>query len=381
MLAPPIVIAGAGLAGVTLGRCLLSKGIRSVIIEKASPSPRRHDYSIDLYSWAYRPLLGVLGLEEAAFKERLLVSSRGSSADESSNRAFFEGDNGSQDHFRCHRGRLEMLLREGLDIKWSATVTKAEPGRRFVIAEVDDEKVIETALLVAADGVHSAVRKSLVPDIEPDVLTHVVFYGTRSIPREQYATSIAPQMQNGVKVESRRDNVLLRIFINNSTSTHIDIGYTYSRPSHQESTSDHLYKPNRPTTGAKDIPDAFYMELSALKDFGPAYTEVFDPARVRQDRVLHWLMRIVLLSRSRVQSLAEKNVLMIGDAVHAMPILGSEGGNLAIKDGIELAEWIEMNGTKNLAGFVDRRYQEWRDGVERGVRRLQDTHEEEKPSL
>ena len=381
MSVPPIVIAGAGLAGLTLGRCLLSRGVRSFVIEKASPSPRRHDYSIDLYRWAYKPLLVVLGLEETEFRERLSVNQRGPSADGSNARAFFPVDERSQEYFRCHRGRLETLLRQDLDIKWNHAVTRVKPDHRHVTLETENGKPIETTALVAADGPHSAVRKSLVPDVEADVHGFVVFYGTQSITKEQYAKLIDTEMRSGVSMENRRDNVLLRIFINNTTSTHVDLGYTYSRPARLEPGSDPLYKPNRPTTGAKDIPEAFYVELGSLKDLGPAYTEILDPEKVRKDRVLNWLMRSALPNCSQVRSLAEEGVVMVGDAVHAMPIIGGQGGNLAIKDGTELAEWIATNGTKNLGAYVSERYQQWKHGVERGVQNLQDIHREGRPSL
>ena len=381
MSTSPIYIVGAGLAGVTLSRCLLKKGIRSVITEKTSTSQRRHNYSIDLYSWAYKPLLSVLGLDEAEFKKRLSARRSGVGTDGSPPGAILSGEDGSQAHFRCHRGRLESLLSEGLDIQWDKTITKIDLSPRGVIAKFEHETPIETAVLVAADGVHSTVRKSLIPGIEPDVHPFVVFYGTRRIPIEQYTSTIAPQMDSGSSIESRRENVLLRIFINNTTSTHVDIGYTYSRSAHTASFSDPLYNPHRPTTGARDIPNAFYEELASLKDLGLAYDEIFHPAKIRQDRVLHWLMRSVCPCQSHVQSLAERGILMIGDAVHAMPILGGEGGNLAIADGVELAEWIAANGIGNFSGFVKTRYPNWRDGVGRGVHRLSGVHGEAKPSL
>ncbi len=72
---------------------------------------------------------------------------------------------------------------------------------------------------------------------------------------------------------------------------------------------------------------------------------------------------------------------MIGDAVHAMPILGGEGGNLAIQDGMELAEWIATNGTNRLEDFIRTRYERWKDDIEKGVQSLQNLHKDERSSL
>lgn len=41
---------------------------------------------------------------------------------------------------------------------------------------------------------------------------------------------------------------------------------------------------------------------------------------------------------SEVQRLAKHGAVLIGDAVHATPIPGGEGANMAIRDGIDLAQ-------------------------------------------
>ena len=378
MSTPRIVIAGAGLAGLTLGRCLLFKGIRTLIFENVAPSLRRHDYSIDLYSRAYKPLLEVCHIDEEAFLERLSVSPRTTTEDVSTTLSpTFLGDN-LPDRFRCHRGRLEALLGEGLDIRWDHAITNVSLNPQHVNLHIKNNPSIETAVFVATDGVHSIIRKSLLPDANPELHPYAVFYGTRSIPHEIYTRAIAPQMQGRTTMELRRDDVLLRIFINNSTSATINLGYTYSRPARSGAIPDPLYKPNRPTNGATDIPEAFYTELSSLGDLESGYAEIFDPGLVRRDRVLHWLMRSMLPEHSRIQALADRGVVMIGDAVHAMPILGSEGANMAIKDGVQLAGWIAERGVENVGEFVQGVYRGWRDCVEESVKRLGDMHRGER---
>ena len=72
MSQPTISIVGAGIGGLTLGRCLLQRGIRAVLYEKASSSSR-HTYAITLQPSSYRPLLKVLNVDEATFKARVAV--------------------------------------------------------------------------------------------------------------------------------------------------------------------------------------------------------------------------------------------------------------------------------------------------------------------
>ena len=364
----PIVIAGAGLAGLTMGRCLLSKGIRALIIDRASPSSRRHDYSMELCSWAYQPLLSILDMDEVAFRQSLSISSHISGTNGQGSKSLQSGEEKS---FRCYRGTLESLLREGLDIRWGQTISSVSTGSQNITIHIEDNSPIKATSLIAADGVHSAVRHSLVPSTKLNIYPYTVFYGTRHISCEKYQQTIAPQMQDHTILESRHDDVLLQAFVNSRTSTDISLGYTYSRPARD---NDPLHNPNRPMTGAKDIPDAFYIELDSLKDLTRACSEIFDQSKARRDRLLHWLMRSTLTSQEVVKDLADQGVLLIGDAVHAMPILGSDGGNMAMKDGVELAEWIAEDGTKDLGKFTETKYEEWKAGVEEGVKRLEGMH-------
>lgn len=378
---PAIVIAGAGIAGLTAGRCLLSKGIRPLIVEKGYPSPRKHDYSIELCRWAYKPLLDTLGLEEAAFIQTLAVNPPATTSNTSSVPALSSGDDASRRCFRCHRGRLEALLQDGLEITWGEAITGVRSSPPRVDIYLENTPPIQAAVLIAADGVHSVVRTSFLPEAHLVVHPYVVLYGIRTVSRDAYTQIYAPLMQDETSISLRQNDVLLRVVINNTTSIHVQLGYTYSRPARLGVSSDPLFKPDRPNAGAKDIPEAFYIELDSLKDLEPAYAEIFDPLKVRQDRVLHWLMRSVAPSRSDIRTLADKGVVIIGDAVHAMPILGSYGANIAMQDGVELANSIAEMGTANIGNLVARKHQDWKDTVDQGVDRLEKMHANERAAL
>lgn len=374
MPGPTIVIAGAGIAGLTVGRCLLSRGIRTLVLEKAQSSAKRHDYSIELHSWAYKPLLDILGVEEGAFRKLLSVDRHLSTANDSFKPSLSSCGKESQGSFRCHRGKLEALLSKGLNIEWDKTITNVVQTPQEIDVFIEGKSSVKTTMLIATDGVHSTVRKSILPEARLKTYPYVAFYGTRVVSRETYTRLISPSMQNETSIDLRQDDALLRITINNTTSTHINLGYTYSRPADLEAPSDPLFKPDRPAAGARDIPETLYTELGHLRDLEPAYAEIFDPRKVGQDRVLHWLMRSVALGYSDIGTLADNGIVIIGDAVHAMPILGGYGANIAIQDGVELAKWIAENGTANAGTFVERRYQGWRDSVEQGVRKLEVMH-------
>jgi 2-polyprenyl-6-methoxyphenol hydroxylase-like FAD-dependent oxidoreductase len=67
-----ISIIGAGLGGLTLGRCLQKRGIAAILYERLD-SPPRYSYGITLHASAYTPLLKALDVDEMDFKSRVAV--------------------------------------------------------------------------------------------------------------------------------------------------------------------------------------------------------------------------------------------------------------------------------------------------------------------
>ena len=370
MSMPPIVIAGAGLAGLTLGRCLKQKGIPSILFERVSSSPR-HNYGITLHPWAYQPLLNILQMDESSFRERFSTDATKSGMGSVSGDAQLTGVDTTPGTFRCHRGRLEQFLREDQEIKWGHKIKDIETSPHKVIVRIQDEQPIESNFLIGADGVHSQVRKSLAPDIQLKILPYVVFGGKRRLSLDSFQNILAPQMQCLSIIQCRQAEVVFQISVNEYATTYIEVGYTYSRPARQ---NDPLHKPDRPIPGATDIPEEFYIELQQVKGLGQAYKEMFDATKVRQDRVLHWLMRSTLGTEQEIKDLTAQGILLVGDAIHAMPILGGEGGNNAMKDGVDLAEHLATYGPQGIKTFSSARYDRWRKGVEESEHRLVEMH-------
>lgn len=376
MSMPPITIAGAGLTGLTLGRCLTQKGIPSILLERVSSSPR-YNYGITLHPWAYQPLLNILQMDESSFRERLSIDATRGGMGSILGDALVTGVDTTPGTFRCHRGRLEQLLREHQDIKWEHNIKGIETTPQKVIVRIQDEQSIESDVLIGTDGAHSQVRKSLAPGIQLKVLPFVVFNGKRTMSLDSFQNIIAPQMQGLSIIQCRQEDVVFQIAVNQYAETHVDVEYTYSRPARQ---NDPLHKPDRPIPGATDIPEEFYAELQQLRNLGQAYKEMFNVTKVKQDRVLHWLMRSTLGTEQEIKDLTDRGILLMGDAVHAMPILGGEGGNNAMKDGIELAEHLATYGPQGIKTFSSARYGRWMKGVEESEQRLAEMHSPAKAS-
>ena len=377
MSMPPITIAGAGIAGLTLGRCLTQKGIPSILVERVSSSPR-YNYGITLHPWAYQPMLKILQMDESSFCERFSIDAAKGGVGSLSGDALAPGVDTTPGTFRCHRGRLEQFLREEQDIRWEHTIKDIETTSQKVIVRIHNEQAVESHILIGTDGVHSQVRRSLAPDIQLKVLPFVVYNGQRKMSLDSFQNIMAPQMHGLTIIQCRQEDVVFQIAVNQYTATYVDLSYTYSRPARQ---NDPLHRPDRAVPGATDIPEEFYAELQELRDLGQAYKEMFDATKVRQDRVLHWLMRSTLGAEQEIRKLADRGVLLVGDAIHAMPILGGEGGNNAMKDGVDLAEHIAAHGPQGIKSFSSVRYDEWKKGVEESEQRLAEMHSPPKASL
>lgn len=168
-------------------------------------------------------------------------------------------------------------------------------------------------------------------------------------------------LQEKLTIETATGNgTLLRIFTNGIEPEHIDIGYAFSRHAFEH---DALHWPERQPSTAKDIPEAFYEELDCLEKLEDPFDCVFDPQKVRGDRLLHWLMRSLDPTLSKIQELANQGFVLIGDAIHPTPILGSEGADLAIQDALRLSQRINPDGFDDIGGFVKARHQLWTEAI------------------
>lgn len=366
---PPIAIVGAGLSGLTLGLCLKHRGIAAVVYDRANHSPR-YNYGIVLHSSTYRPLLSILNMDEASFRDKLAVNAQQGGS------GSLSGMKGSAptDAFRCHRGRLEALLSKDLSINWDKKLKDLQPASQSkeLTASFDDGDSVTTRCLIGCDGPHSMTRQSLNSTMKLQVLPYVVFSGKRRISVTEYTKTIYDYMQNGVLTQAHKGDILLEISVNDISGPHVDLGYTYSRPAKE--INDPLHKPDRPIPGATDIPEEFYEELAALQNLEPPFQAIFDAEEVRHDRVLHWLMRTLMPDPDEAQRLAKHDVVLIGDAVHATPILGGEGANMAIRDGIDLAQYIATHGVGAFEVFSKSKFEVWKNSVENSKRMIENMH-------
>lgn len=356
----PISIIGAGIGGLTLARCLRNHGISSILYEKMSSAPRHH-YGITLHASSYRPLLGVLNSDETTFRRRVAVDGAIGGTGHINPQTMMSPSAVKPRSFRAHRGRLEQLLREGLDIKWEQAVQQVEQTPSGTVLHFQDGWEVETGCVIGADGPHSRMRQCLLPETALDVLPIVAYNGKRRVGGEMFDAVYAPFMKGSNVLETRLKDSVMNVSINERKDESVDISWTYSRPAHGP--DDPLHRPNRSNAEATSIPNDFYAEISALTHLENPFKNVFDVEKIRQDRVLHWLMRTGLVNLRDIQALAQRGILFIGDAVHAEPILGGEGANVAMVDGCELADFIASSGVAGVSAWYEKRYPLWESSI------------------
>ncbi|KAL7960659.1 hypothetical protein V8C34DRAFT_321176 [Trichoderma compactum] len=357
---PPIRIIGAGIGGLTLGRCLLRHGIPAVLYERM-PSTPRHSNGITLHAPAYLPLLDILGMDKFTFRRRIAVDGLLGGSGNIEPRSIVSSGKVNSASFRAHREKFEKLFREGLDVQWEDSLEKVEEAPSGMILHMQNGQKLESTCIVGADGPHSNTRKSLSPNTSSSILPYVAFNGKRRVKRALYDSLYAPAFNGSNVMEKKQGDVVLNLSI-------------FSRPA--RGSTDTLHRPNRPVSDATDIPKEFFGEIERLHGLDQPFKEVFDSDKLKMERVLHWLMRTVLVNPQELGALANKGVFLMGDSVHAEPILGGEGANNAIIDGMELAKCVSRFGQGGIARWYESRYPAWKDGISESEKAIALMHRE-----
>lgn len=173
------------------------------------------------------------------------------------------------------------------------------------------------------------------------------------------------------------DSTRLEIAINdfNASRGFVEVQWVFSRPPRED--NDPLHRPDRKIDEAKQIPAAFYEEVTSLHSSLPeVFQFIFTVENMQKDHSNHWLMRSLHVDAARVKELYTKyNSIFYGDAVHAMPIYRGLGGNHAILDALELARALDQQNTASpeqtsrvIPRLIDEQSKRWLEGIDASQR-------------
>jgi 5-methylphenazine-1-carboxylate 1-monooxygenase len=166
-----ILIAGAGIAGLSLGLTLHQLGLPFRIFERVAEL-RPAGVGINLQPNAVRELFD-LGLEPEL--DRIGIRTRQYGFYTKAGLPIWVEPRGlvagySWPQFSVHRGALQMMLlntlrdRAGDVVEADAGVTGFEIDDKSVTLILSDGRRVSGDVAIAADGIHSAIRKQMVPD-------------------------------------------------------------------------------------------------------------------------------------------------------------------------------------------------------------------------
>lgn len=325
-----VVIVGAGIGGLSLALMLHQRGIGSRIFESASRlEPLGVGISILPHASAQ---LCELGLREAL--ERTAISARNSNFYTRFGQLVHSeavGLSAGYDvpQFQIHRGDLQHILASAL-VARTGTRT-IETGHRcvgfeevdggvrvhFVDADGNPLPSVRGAALVGADGIHSAIRKTLHPDDGPPIYSGVNMW--RGVTRWKPYLDGASYVRAGWLSHGKMVIYPIRDNIDGEGTQLINWVAEIETPDHA-----------RQDWNRRGVLEDF---IGAFENWHFDFLDV--PAMIRAaDQILEYPM----VDKDPLPWWSKGRVTLMGDAAHPMYPRGSNGAGQAILDARGLAE-------------------------------------------
>jgi 2-polyprenyl-6-methoxyphenol hydroxylase-like FAD-dependent oxidoreductase len=302
---PRILIVGAGIAGLTLAAGLERYGISPTIVEINEASLSR-GLALMLTSNVARALRRI-GLDKIVI-ERGIVLEQIVQSDASETPIAQHDLRPSNDRYAPNLGITRDALISCVSggyrarIRYATTIASVDGSAKAVEVVFSDGDRAQFDLLVGADGVHSAVRKLIHPEVEP---IYRSFCGWRTVMecrRRRYCLQNQIQSRSSLGQLSGRPKSRLRL-----SARTLRVLPALSRDTHLQR--------------FKELALEFDGAVPSLiqKQDDPARV-VFAPVREVETPSYH---------RGRI--------LLIGDAAHAFPPQLAQGAAMAIEDAVALS--------------------------------------------
>jgi 2-polyprenyl-6-methoxyphenol hydroxylase-like FAD-dependent oxidoreductase len=344
----PVVVAGGGIGGLTVALTLQQIGVPCVVLE-AVPALKPLGVGINLQPNAVRELyelgIGADALDSIGLQARewALVGLNGKDV-YSEPRGLLAGYRWPQ--YSVHRGGFQMLLyraaleRLGADaVRTGQRVVgyRNEANSVAVLVRSPDgaETEVRAKLLIAADGLHSAVRAQMHPDQPP------IHWGGAIMWR---GTTPGVPIRSGAS------------FVGLGTHRHRVVFYPISQPNAGTGLATINWIAEITVDNSQGLRDGDWNRRVSIDSFiqhfeGWRYDWLDVPAMLRgADEVFEYPM----IDRDPVPTWVDGRVALLGDAAHVMYPTGSNGASQAIVDARVLgAAMLEHGVTREALRAYD----------------------------
>ena len=345
MTTSPVLIAGAGIGGLSVALTLHQIGVPCVVFESVADI-KPLGVGINLQPNAVRELyelgFGSESLDKIGVQTRefVLVGLNGNEV-YSEPRGLKAGYKWPQ--YSVHRGELQMLLYRAALERLGATSVRTglkvtgyrnHPDGKGVTALLQsrdgNRSEVEGSLLIAADGLHSAVRQQMYPEQPPIQWGGAIMW--RGVTRGK-------PIRTGAS------------FVGLGTHRHRVVFYPISAPDPLSGLADINWIAEITVDNSGGWPDGDWNKQVRHEDFLHHfehwnYDWIDIPAMLRGAAEV---FEYPMIDREPVPTWVEGNVVLLGDAAHVMYPTGSNGASQAIIDARVLGAAMLEHGVNSRA--------------------------------
>ncbi|OKL63425.1 hypothetical protein UA08_01182 [Talaromyces atroroseus] len=340
-MSPKIAIVGAGPAGLTLASILVRNGITPTVFEHdASSTARIQGGSLDLHPGTGQAALDACGLT-AEFKKYARYEDQDASLCDKYGKRYLESKGQDAGRPEIDRGQIRQMLLDSLPdgvIRW---------GHHLVAATEDslqfkDHTETGFDLIVGADGAWSKIR--------PLCCTVTPYYaGITCAVMDLQDTSvkypaISEMLGNGTIYALGCDDGLAMSFQRNDN----DVIKVVASGRWQEGWLKKI------GLNESDHAGILARLKKEYKDWAPEFIRVFDEYKGDVSVLPLYMLPVGLRWPSR------QKVTIIGDAAHLMTPFAGEGVNLAMADGMNLANAIIAHPDNIAAAIAETETRMWK---------------------
>ena len=326
-----VLISGAGIAGLTLALTCHQLRIPCRIVEQVDEL-KPLGVGINLQPNAVRELLDLgLGaeLDRIGVKtQQLMLVARNGKEVWSEPRGLEAGYNWPQ--YSVHRGELQMMLhRVVLDRLGPDVIETSAAGRAF--RTEGDEAVLDTAagerrgaVLIAADGLHSAIRRQMFPSEGPPIWAGAILWRgasrMKNFSDRNRMAMIGDYQQKFVTYPISGPDADGKVLINWIAERTYDASHGWQRED---------WNREAPVSDFIDMFEDWRFGWIDIPEIISAAPTVYEYPMVDRDPLPHW---------------TEGRVTLMGDAAHIMYPTGSNGASQAIVDARKIGRALLDHG-------------------------------------